>query len=134
MLTAEQHKALRERIDAENAFIDSKRGKNGWACIPANEYSENVKVENANKSAVEVYEFVNDPPERYTVYINTLERTATTWMGDVLGTVILGSEYRSNFGDKRQHVWMKGINGKIYTGTYYKSAGDYAHIRVTKKG
>jgi uncharacterized secreted protein with C-terminal beta-propeller domain len=111
MITAEQHKALRERIAIESAWWDRPK-EDDEKLMP-----EDMRVSNEDRSAVEVYEFVNDPPERYTVYINTRECTATTWTGDVLGTVTFGKEYRSNMGDKRQHVWMKGINGKVYTGT-----------------
>ena len=91
-------------------------------------------VSNDKISAIEVYEFVNDPPERYFAYINEKDKTMTTWTGDILGKVLglwsLG--WRSNFGDIRVSIEVIGINGKRYHGTFYKSAGDYCRIKSYK--
>lgn len=93
---------------------------------------------NEERSALEVYDFVNDPPDSYFLYIRECKLTrwdgeATTWAGDRLGWVCFGSEYRSNMGDIRVPVTIKAINGKTYHGTFYKSAGDYARIRAAKE-
>ncbi len=88
---------------------------------------------NEERSVVEVYEFVNDPPDRYFAYINEKTRTCNTWMGDKLGEVGFGRAYRSNMGDIRVPITVYGINGKKYHGYYYKSAGDYCRIRLAKK-
>jgi len=89
-----------------------------------------LSVDAANKlrSSIEVYEFVNKPPNKYMVYISGSK--ATTWTGEELGTVTFGREYRGNMGDKRVPVRIRAINGFTYSGTFFKSAGDYA--RVTK--
>ena len=91
-------------------------------------------ITNEEISAIEVYEFINDPPERYFAYINEKDKTMTTWTGDILGKVLglwsLG--WRSNFGDIRVSIEVIGINGKRYHGTFYKSAGDYCRIKSYK--
>lgn len=87
---------------------------------------------NEERSAVEVYEFVTNPPDKYFLYINCTKRIATTWTGDKLGDVSFGSEYRDNFGGKRVPITVYAINGKRYHGTYYKSSGDYARIKLAK--
>jgi hypothetical protein len=87
---------------------------------------------NAELSQLEVYEFVTNPPGHYFLYVKTESGRATTWMGDELGTVEFRARWRSNFGDIRQNIRIQAINGRTYTGTYYRSAGDYARVRATK--
>lgn len=102
-------------------------------------------------SALEVYEFVADPPERYFLYVKAPRIAckggigsaedvhyggsglATTWTGEKLGDVQFGRTWRSVFGDTRVSVSVYGINGKTYHGTYYKSAGDYARVKMSKR-
>ena len=101
------------------------------------EYAELSKrdsktLTNEERSAIEVYEFVAEPPQRYFLYIKEegpYDGTATTWTGERLGAVTFGRAYRSNFGDKRIPVWIQAINGEHYQGTYYADAGDYARVR-----
>jgi hypothetical protein len=90
------------------------------------------KINNDLRSAVEVYEFTQDKPSQYFLYISETTGKAITWTGQELGNVSFGREWRSNFGDKRQAITVCGINGLTYFGTYYKSSGDYARIRVKK--
>lgn len=89
-------------------------------------------VTNELRSKIEVWEFKHAIPEKYFIYIDEQNRTATTWTGDILGTVVFGSEFKSNFGDTRQHITVLAINGKAYYGTYYKSSGNYARIKIAK--
>src|SRR5439155_26054876 len=89
-------------------------------------------VSNEERSALEVFEFVTNPPDKYFLYINEKNRTATTWPGEKLGDVSFGCEYRDNFGGERIPVNVYAINGKTYHGTYYKSSGNYARIRMKK--
>jgi len=92
------------------------------------------EVTNEEISAAEVYQFINDPPDKYFVYINEERHEATTWIGEKLGHVTGLSQIpkRSNFGDFRVYIDVYGINGKKYHGVYYKSAGDYARIKMYK--
>jgi hypothetical protein len=43
--------------------------------------------DNTERSAIEKYKFYHNPPENYFLYINQKNKTATTWTGEVLGTV-----------------------------------------------
>jgi len=88
-------------------------------------------------SAIETYEFCNDPPDRYFIYITRKHASpyvyrAITFSGMTLGKVYSGRSYISNFGDKRIPIDVIGINGVIYYGTFYQSAGDYARIKAYK--
>jgi hypothetical protein len=133
MITFEQATDIRQRNDALMAWIDSIRGKNGWASYrPEDKPAHVPDVTNEERSALEVFEFVSNPPDKYFLYISEANRTATTWTGDTLGQVSFGREYRNNFGGKRVPITVRCINGHLYHGTYYKSSGDYARIRLSK--
>lgn len=87
---------------------------------------------NDERTQVELFDFVNDPPSKYFLYVNEEKQLATTWTGVELGKISFGREYRDNFGGKRVSLRMRGINGKAYFGAYYKSSGDYARITACK--
>ena len=91
-----------------------------------------TQFDNEHTSAIEVYKFMQDKPQSYFLYIDEQTRQATTWTGAKLGSVVFLREYRSTFGDTRVSIRVKGINGIVYYGTYYKSAGDYARIKAYK--
>ena len=62
-----------------------------------------------------------------------------TWTGCVLATVVwVGKVYTSpTFGGwpgngQRQNFRAKGIDGRNWAGTYYRSSGDYVRMRVVK--
>ncbi|WP_210164705.1 hypothetical protein [Bradyrhizobium elkanii] len=88
---------------------------------------------NEERSALEVFEFLRDKPERYFLYINRDKGVATTWTGEELGRVTFGREYRDNFGGKRVAITVHAITGDTYHGTYYKSSGDYARVKKAIK-
>lgn len=87
-------------------------------------------------SQIEVFEFRNDPPLKYFAYVNcqgNYPSYITTRTGEILGEVVtFGAAYRSNMGDVRQNITIRAINGKRYTGTYYKSSGNYCRLRMVK--
>lgn len=88
-------------------------------------------------SAVEVYEFLQDKPKKYFVYVKEPEAgyvagSVGTWIGEPLGKCYFGFSYKSNMGDTRVPINVEGRNGIDYYGTYYKSAGDYARIKAHK--
>jgi hypothetical protein len=133
MITPEQAHDIRARNDALMAWVDSIRGKNGCASYRPEDKPANVPdVSNDERSALEVFEFCSNPPDKYFLYINETQRTATTWTGDLLGHVTFGREFRDSFGGKRQPVWIRAINGKQYQGTYFKSSGNYARVKVAR--
>jgi len=134
MITAEQAAGIRQRNDALMLWVDSIRGKNGWASYRPEDKPTNVPdVSNEERSALEVFEFCQTPPDKYFLYIREKDHTATTWTGDVLGQVSFGREWRDSFGGRRVPVTVRAINGHTYHGTYFKSSGDFARIRQSKK-
>jgi hypothetical protein len=139
MLTPEQALDISTREDA----LTQWRGKRCSYAVGEPEAAGLHPPTNDERSALEVYEFITNPPQRYFLYIKRPEvpkgytlgfqRTiATTWTGDKLGDVQCGSMYRSNFGDRRIPITVYAINGKVYHGTYYCDAGDYARIKLAK--
>ena len=143
MLTLQQADVLRQRLAKFDAWLDTKRTRNGWASYKPEDIPPDVPtVDNDERSALEVCDFVNDPPASYFVYIKErvpgqaapLVGTATTWTGERLGWVRFGRPWRDNFGGTRVPARIEAINGRYYVGTYYKSAGDFARIRLAKGG
>ena len=133
MITPEQANDIRARNNALMAWVDSIRGKNGWASYrPEDKPAHVPDVTNEERSALEVFEFVTNPPDKYFLYISEKNRTATTWTGDLLGHVSFGREYRDSFGGKRVPITVRVINGHTYHGTYFKSSGNYARIKKAK--
>ena len=168
MLTKEQYTELKQRIEAESIWIDTVRDRRkcrkchgsgkarwnqgacpkcagkgiilGWASYKPEDKPANVPtVSNEDRSSVEVYEFCQNPPERYFLYIRYSfpefgkPAIATTWTGERLGAVTFGQSFRSSFGDKRVPVRIKAINGRTYAGTYYSDAGSYARVKMCKE-
>ena len=138
MLTPEQYQALKDRHAKFEAW------RNGRTSYESGSVPLDIRISNDELSSMELYEFVTNPPERYFLYIKRptppagctlgFQRTiATTWTGEKLGDVISGSQYRSNFGDRRVPITVHAVNGKTYHGTYYCDAGDYARIRMAKQ-
>jgi hypothetical protein len=132
-----EYRILKDRIDRYSESMRSNfPNKNSFTEDEVQEVVRRAGLDrapnNTERSQVEVYEFYYNPPERYFLYINREQQTATTWTGDKLGTVSFGREWRDNFGGKRVPVTVRAINGKTYHGTYFKSSGDYARIRLKK--
>lgn len=138
MITREQASEIRARSTALNAWVDSIRDKrSGWASWKPEDKPASVPdVTNEERSALEVYDFCTTPPDRYFLYVNREKRTATTWTGDTIGTVDFGAAYQCPaFGGSpstRVPVTIHGINGKTYHGTWYKSTGDFARVKLAK--
>lgn len=129
MLSDSQYETARRELDELRAWVDTKRGRNGWASYRREDVPAHLQhVDNELTSAVEFYEWLRDKPRRYFLYVNEARRQVTTWTGEVLGSVQFGNPYTSNMGDVRIPVHVEGNNGISYHGTYYQSAGDYARI------
>ncbi len=108
MITSEKAAEIRQRNDALMVWVDSIRGKNGWASYRPEDKPANVPdVSNEERSALEVFEFCQTPPDKYFLYIREKDHTAP--------------------------VTVRAINGHTYHGTYFKSSGDFARIRQSKK-
>jgi len=82
------------------------------------------EVTNEMRAAVEVYEFVNTPPDKYFAYVNEKTGEITTWMGDVLGRF----HFRTKSTRPAMTIWA--INGRTYTGQYFPSSGNYCRIKL----
>ena len=127
--TYQKYKAMVMEYDKHS---EEHRTKFKTNCIPFDVYSKfpfAKKVTNKMRSKIETFEFCQNKPERYFLYINEKEKKATTWTGEVLGDVIFMNTYKSNMGDIRRSIIVKSINGLNYYGTFYKSSGDYARIK-----
>ena len=137
MITQEQYDEITTRLTA----LQSWCGTSG-APYKSDDVPPACRVSNEECSMVEVFDFCHNKPTRYFAYvkINTQREsqwdimgTLTTWNGDVLATITrIGKRWRSNFGDKRQALTAKGVNGLWYSATYYESAGDYCRMRAIK--
>ena len=129
MLTESEYKTLRKRYDDYHNALD--RFKWNWvdenraALLPP-------PVTPDETSTLEVYDFVDNPPDKYFAYVNSDKKQITTWTGERLGDCTFGREYHSNMGDLRVSIHVRAINGRRYHGTYYKSAGDYCRLKVCK--
>lgn len=136
MITQDQANEIAAREKQLQAWIDTIRSKNGWASYKPEDKPANIPdVTNDERSSLEVFNFVTNPPDRYFLYINEERFIATTFTGEKLGSVSFGREYQSpGFyrGSKRVPVTIKGINGRTYYGTYFKSAGNYARVKMSK--
>lgn len=129
-----EYKEARRKYDAYEQASKAYRTEHKTNGIPVEicktfPYAD--EVNNELRSKIETYEFINEKPQKYFLYINEKEKIATTWTGDFLGNVHFGREFRNNMGDKRVNIDVYAANGVRYYGTFYKSTGDYA--RITKK-
>lgn len=135
-ITKEQYQEISARNVAHNTWVDSIReGKNGWASYRPEDKPANVPdVTNEERSSMEVYDFVNTPPEKYFLYVDEKRMIVTTWTGDTLGDITyLSRPFVSGFGrSTRQSLRVKAINGLHYSGFYYSSSGNYARIKCLK--
>ena len=132
MITPQQYTEIRARILSFGRWVDSKRNpKTGWCSYPAAEGKARPDyVSNDERGLVEEYEWLTDPPDRYFAYPASNDMTITNWTGIVLGAVTYrGDHWRSNFGDWRRSIRMRGTNGRDYAGIIY---GTYARLRATK--
>lgn len=99
---------------------------------------QEIKCDLYNKiaSTIEQAMWLNNPPRKYFAYVNAEKKTLTTWTGEKLGDINFINCYSCPaFGGytHRVSIRVKGTNGAWYSGTYYKSSGDYARITLTAK-
>jgi hypothetical protein len=134
MINAYQANEIQARVTVHNAWVDTIRGKNGWASyMPEDKPPHIPDVSNDEVSALEVWNFYTEIPTKYFLYIDERRNAAITWTGERLGVVDFGREWRDNFGGTRVSINVHAINGCLYHGTYYKSSGNYARIKLAKK-
>jgi hypothetical protein len=128
----EHYLELRAKVYDYQSALRSKHGNRPTRLTPVQVAELGPSPTNAERSAVETWEFQHGPiaPDRYFAYVNEDTHTVTTWTGQYLGHIVkCGRVWRDNFGGKRQHLTVHAINGKTYYGTYYTSAGNYCRLR-----
>jgi hypothetical protein len=95
------------------------------------------RVTKREMSQMEVYDFVQDAPKKYLVFVKRNLVSAgvvdngvivTTYTGQILGYGRLGKHY-FNRNSRRYTITFTAINGVKYKGTYYASSGNYAKVR-----
>jgi len=133
VISKEIYDELKARLARHDAWAAQYVQKTGWTVIPADAVPPaGADISNDERSSIEVYEFCNDIPKAYFLYISQENHDAHTWTGEHLGRASFGREFRDNFGGRRVPVTVKAINGRTYHGTFFKSAGDYARVRLAK--
>jgi len=133
MIDAKTHAIYRARIAAFEAWL------NGRTSYRTEDVPTELRdIDNAMRSAVEVYEINTEKPEKLFVYVAP-DKIAnagafgfvTTWTGERLGRYEVRNKWRDNFGGERQSI-RACIGGVMYAGTYFKSSGDYARLKKCK--
>ena len=139
MITKRERDSIMEREATLWAYCASQgftSKRTGWTRYKPEQVAHLNPPTNEERSQVEVFDFVTDPPSKYFLYINPEKHAATTFTGDRLGSVRFGQEYQTpafgGFGSTRVPVTIQAINGRVYHGTYFKSSGDYARIKIAK--
>lgn len=134
--------------DKAQAYAAQFVQRNGWTVLTAEQaaHPDYAACDNAMRGRVEQYELLTATPERFVAYIaaeQTREQVdatnyvacrrwhITTWAGDVLGTVVLGSGWRVNscFGP-RMYQATAWVNGREFTGRTF-GAGMCISLRET---
>jgi len=128
-LIEEKVQDIRARLAAVDEFL--KVNKRNW--MTAEESARLNSPSNEELSALEVYDFKRDKPERYFAYVDKEFRFLTTWTGERLARIYYqGCETRDNFGGKRRYFRAEAINGLVYWGYHFSSSGDYARMYELK--
>jgi len=128
VVSYQEYRELKARCDAFEAWRGERRSYRPEE-IPA----DVPRVNNEDRSKIELFEFVNDKPTHYFLYVNADKCIATNFMGDFLGRVEFGRAWRDNFGGMRVAIRIHhAINGVKYAGTCFKSAGNYARVKAVK--
>lgn len=141
MISAEKAREIRARYEAHEAArkkFDPKRYERGGGYDKHDQVaimmmSGVVQPSNEELGDLEEYEFAKKPPERLFAYFDKTFSKITGFAGNKLGDIIWrGSEFRSQLGDKRVNVRVRGTNGLLYGGTCYTSTGTYCRLKKIK--
>lgn len=137
MLTPETYALERSLVDKAEAakranWPDWRKG----GVLPAAvvEHPDYRAVDNAMRGRVEQYELVHNTPESFVAYVGPQTReqrdatnwvacrswTLTTWAGDPIGTIRLGSGWRVNsYVGTRMYQAYARVGGREFTGRTY---------------
>lgn len=140
MLTEQEYKRLRDLYDRKYEWVKEQ----GYSYLSGGEPEEFREITNEITSQIEVYEWINNPPEEYFAYVREYNRTINTWMGDELGSYRVTGTHREpvemGFIDEEgnekvkkilqrvKDLYVIGTNGVNYIGKYYYQNGDYCTL------
>lgn len=149
--SADEYRALAAKIKAYDTETMEKfppKRPGGGRSWPSDFPFVNPSPTNEERSAVETYLFLANPPERYTVYVlidhntevSALKRAlsgplgyATTWMGQILGRICeAGPAYEGNICRRQMPISFEGINGYRYYGRWAMNRGTVLNVRAAK--
>lgn len=137
-ISKEQYNSLKAIDELYQIWLNTsdkvKRSRSGMLSYNSHDVPDHLRLTNEQRSAIEVYEFITDPPIKYFAYVNSTTQKITTWTGEKLGDIVAKNRsWTSNLGDRRKNLTIKAINGKMYYGTYYYDSGDYVRMKQYKK-
>ncbi len=123
-----------ERDERARKEFDPRRFQRGGGYTPAEvaaikKLAGGAAPSNEQRSALEVHDFVTNPPEHLFAYYDDGMKHVKTWMGDILGTIVSRGQERRPFGGRVVSVHVLGINGVRYVGTCNLSSGTYCRLR-----
>jgi len=94
----------RAKLDRANAWVDTQRGRNGWASYRPESAPDYVNaVSNDLRSHVELFELARDKPARVVAY-TAAPNLVVNWLGVKLGTYRVRSAWRDRHGNGRRCV------------------------------
>lgn len=134
IVSADEYNLLKQRHASFEAW------RNGRTSYHTSEVPQGLEVTNDERTKIELYEFVQNPPAVYFAYVSMKGGNSacrvTTWMGETLGESYLGNRFQcpafNGHSTRRQIFTFKAINGKNYYGTYYDSSGNYCRLKMCK--
>jgi hypothetical protein len=92
------------------------------------------RVTNEEVSALEVWQFINEPANTWSMYLASDGRTLTTWPGDKLATVTSETVREVGFGYRPSRTYLRAIaiDGSHWYGTS-PGRGMYARMRRARR-
>ena len=134
MNTAE-YTILRAKIDNHEVERDRRFPRQSY---PSDTVFDNPAPTNAERAAVQMFEFMRDKPARYGFYVQPYDEKAAnlavTWTGEKMGEVIRrGAIHRNNFGARWMQLTIRAINGVVYSGRWYFDRQQYVNVKAVRR-
>lgn len=119
----------KQRGNEMTGYIIEHEGKqfspDGKCAVP------NVSEHNAAFASAELAEWAKCP-DRWQVYVTEGRREVTNWTGEVLGTIIERTRFRTNMSRNVVAIRFKGTNGATYYGRYGADWSQLCRVRKAK--
>ena len=126
-ITKERYDWLKEKQAVYDAWAEKFRVSNRMTIIPAGEVPP-VDFTNDHRAEIEIYEFLNNKPKKYSFYVDMKNEEVTTWTGKVLGNITK----IDNTPAGNHRMIIHAINGVWYKGCFYPKHGDYINVKEMK--